>query len=308
MLVFGVIWWVAAAGLLALRWFRGGVVVVALQSGLPVVGASLALLLLVTALARLKALSALTIVLLAPMVALAWPWWIEPETQSPASSDVVVLASNLFFGAADVGELESAVRTTDVDALVLLEVTPQALDRVDASDIPALLPHRSGNPRDGADGTMVFTAEPHRELDTAPDLFFDQVAVEVESDGDAGEPWLLLGAHPVPPTLPEWSSDLKALGDWSNAQDPDTDLVMAGDFNGSSAHPAFRDLEEDLIDTRRATTPGWVRTWPQGSILPAFVDLDHVLVRGLGVVDAGQIEISGTDHSAVWARLGRSTP
>ncbi len=83
---------------------------------------------------------------------------------------------------------------------------------------------------------------------------------------------------------------------------------MAGDFNGSSAHPAFRDLEEDLIDTRRATTPGWVRTWPQGSILPAFVDLDHVLVRGLGVVDAGQIEISGTDHSAVWARLGRSTP
>ncbi|MGB3762613.1 MAG: endonuclease/exonuclease/phosphatase family protein [Ornithinimicrobium sp.] len=305
--VVGAAWWVAAATLLALRWVPGGgVVVVALQSGLPIVGLSLVLLVLLSVLARSKGLGALTVLLLAPMLVLASPWWVKPQTQSPAKSDVVVMASNLYFGAADVGELEQAVRRREVSALVLLEVTPRALRQVEASDIPALLPHRSGQARVGADGTMIFTAQPHRELAT-PDLFFDQVAVEVTAEQEAADPWLLLGAHPVPPTLADWSSDLAALRHWSDAQDPSLDLVMAGDFNASSAHPAFRDLEQDLVDARRATDPGWVRTWPRTSVIPAFIDLDHVLVRGFGVVDAGQVEISGTDHSAVWARVGRST-
>ncbi|MGB6022552.1 MAG: endonuclease/exonuclease/phosphatase family protein [Ornithinimicrobium sp.] len=307
LLFVGAAWWGAAAALLALRWVPGSGVVVALQSGLPIVGLSLVLLLLLSVLVRSKSLGALTILLLAPMLALAWPWWVEPQTEPAARSDVVVMASNLYFGAADVTELEREVRRRGVSALVLLEVTPTALRQVEASDIPALLPHRSGRPRVGADGTMIFTAQPHRELAT-PDLFFDQVAVEVTAEQETEGRWLLLGAHPVPPTLADWSADLAALRDWSTAQDPDLDLVMAGDFNASSGHPAFRGLEQDLVDARRATDPGWVRTWPRTSVIPAFIDLDHVLVRGFDVVDAGQVEISGTDHSAVWARLGRSTP
>ncbi len=306
-LIVGVMWWVAAASLLALRWVPGGVVVVALQCGLPLVGASLVLLFVLALIARLKVLSALTVLLLAPMVVLAWPWWVQADQQSPAAGDVVVMSSNMYFGAADVQELQDAVRDRGVDALVLLEVTPDALDNVEASGIPSALPYRSGRPRDGAGGTVVFTAQPHARLGTAPDLFFDQVAVEVEATGDAGKPWVLFGAHPSPPTLPDWSADLATLHEWSQQQDPNTALVMAGDFNASTAHPAFRDLEEGLTNARRVTSPGWVRTWPQAGSIPAFVDLDHVLVRGLGVVDAGQIEISGTDHSAVWARIGRST-
>lgn len=307
-LVVGVAWWVAAAGLLALRWVPGGVVVVAIQCGLPLVGASLVVLLGLAVIARFRVLSALTAVLLVPMIWLAWPWWMHPEQQPQAKTDVVVMSSNMFFGAADVQELEQAVREQGVDALVLLEVTPDALEDVEASGIPSVLPFRSGSPRDGADGTMVFTAQRHTQLDTAPDLFFDQIAVEVDGAGRSGEPWVLLGAHPSPPTLPDWASDLDALRQWGHEQDPDTALVMAGDFNASSAHPAFRELEKDLTDAARVTSPGWVRTWPQTGSVPAFVDLDHVLVRGLGVVDAGQIVLSGTDHSAVWARLGRGDP
>jgi endonuclease/exonuclease/phosphatase family metal-dependent hydrolase len=37
--------------------------------------------------------------------------------------------------------------------------------------------------------------------------------------------------------------------------------------------------------------------------MPPFVQLDHVLVRGFDVVDAGTTAIGNTDHAAVWATL-----
>ena len=44
-----------------------------------------------------------------------------------------------------------------------------------------------------------------------------------------------------------------------------------------------------------------MRTWPYAdSRLPPFVQLDHVLSRGLTVIDSGQVALNGTDHAAVW--------
>ncbi|MGB3187016.1 MAG: endonuclease/exonuclease/phosphatase family protein [Ornithinimicrobium sp.] len=301
--VVGAIWLFSAACLLGLRWVDGGVLVVALQCGLPMVGVSLVLLLAVAAIARRWILALATAALLVPMVVLAWPWWLQPDLEPPGEGDIVVLASNLLFGNGDIGMVDQQVRGLDVDALVLLEITPQALQRVEASGIPDALPHRSGAARADAGGTMVFTAAPHESVSDAPNLLFDQVVVQVQPQGEETEPWLLFGAHPVPPTLPQWSSDLAALHEWEQAQPPSARIVMAGDFNASSGHPAFRRLTEDLTDARRRTAPGWVRTWPRESVIPAFVQLDHVLVRGTEVIDAGQVRIPGSDHDAVWARL-----
>ncbi len=299
----GVLWWLTAAGLLGLRWVQGGTIVVALQSGLPLVGASLVLLLLLAVAGRARILSAITVLLLAPMVWLAWPWWFDSDVKPAADTDQVVMTSNMFFGSADVATLEREVTSLDVDALVLLEITPSALAEIESSDIPTALPFRSGQPRTDAGGTMIFTADPHEELDDVPAMLFNQVAVEVEPS--EGKAWALFGAHPVPPTLPEWSSDLAALADWVDRQPADAALVMAGDFNASSAHPAFRDLESRLDDAQRLGKSGWVRTWPQESLIPPFVHLDHVMIRGFGVVETGQATVDGTDHSAVWARLVR---
>ncbi len=301
--VVGVVWLLAAACLLALRWVDGGVLVVALQCGLPLVGASLVLLLALTAIFRHWILTLATAALLAAMVALAWPWWVQPDLEPATESDMVVLASNLFYGNGDIRVLDHQVRALEVDALVLLEITPQALLQVEASGIPESLPHRSGAARPDASGTMVFTAQPHQALSDVPDLFFDQVAVQVQRESQQAERWLLFGAHPVPPTLPQWSDDLAALREWEQAQPESARVVMAGDFNASSGHPAFRRLTQNLTDSRLRTAPGWVRTWPMESLIPAFVQLDHVLVRGTEVVDAGQVRIPGSDHDAVWARL-----
>ena len=77
---------------------------------------------------------------------------------------------------------------------------------------------------------------------------------------------------------------------------------MAGDFNAAFGHPGFRDLAAGLDDAQRTDGQGWVRTWPfAGNRLPAFVQLDHLLSRGLTVVAAGQVAVNRADHAAVWA-------
>ncbi len=78
---------------------------------------------------------------------------------------------------------------------------------------------------------------------------------------------------------------------------------MAGDFNASQSHPEFRAMLDGLTDAHRATGGGWVRTWPQGRRIPPFVQLDHVLGRGVTPVDAGVTAVRGTDHAAVWATM-----
>ena len=43
-------------------------------------------------------------------------------------------------------------------------------------------------------------------------------------------------------------------------------------------------------------------------LLTEFIQLDHVLVRGLDVVDTGVVHLPDTDHAAVWARLSPHDP
>jgi endonuclease/exonuclease/phosphatase (EEP) superfamily protein YafD len=63
-----------------------------------------------------------------------------------------------------------------------------------------------------------------------------------------------------------------------------------------------------MTDAHRAAGLGWVRTWPMGSGVPPFIQLDHMLERGLQVVDAGTVTIADTDHRAIWARLSPKRP
>ncbi len=119
---------------------------------------------------------------------------------------------------------------------------------------------------------------------------------------------LVRAAHPTPPVrFPvlwhEELADLTAVG-VRRGTTRDVPVVLAGDLNSSQDHPAFRRLTAVLTDAHAALGRGWVRTWPQGGAVPPFVQLDHVLVDGLPVVDAGTVRLPRTDHAAVWARFG----
>jgi len=136
---------------------------------------------------------------------------------------------------------------------------------------------------------------------------FDQPIVSIRrSSGQVA----LRAVHSLPPSPSEttqWRSGLADLQAWRELQPVNQPLVMAGDFNSSQSHPGFRQVAETMADAHRAAGQGWAPTWPQGRrVIRPFIQLDHVLVRGLGVVDAGVVHVPGTDHAAVWARLSPS--
>lgn len=299
----GWFWFAAALGLLLLRWADLGGPVPAVQSALPLVGASVAVLVVLSLVGRAWPVGLAATLLLVPFAVLALPWWVG-DGEPAGEDDLVVLTANLLYGRADLGDLERDVRALDVEALVLLEVTAAGERELDRSGLGDLLPHRSGMVREDAGGTLVLTADPHEGLDESPAGRFTQVPVRVESPQG---PWTLLAVHPHPPALLSagaWREDLDELARWTQERPASELLVLAGDFNASQAHPAFRDITHGLDHAHRTVGGGWVRTWPVGGRVPTFVQLDHVLSRGFTVVDAGDLELAGSDHRPVWARLG----
>lgn len=226
------------------------------------------------------------------------------STVEPSDDDEVIAASNLEFGEADPAALVDRIRALEVDTLVLTELTPEAATALDQSGASELLSHRVGSPQLGADGTVILSRHPLTEVQTdhVPGLFDQPVATVHAPTGD----YVMRAMHPYPPTprlVRGWHRQLGQAAEWVDNQPVETPLVLAGDINAAHGHPAYRRLAEGMVDAHRAVGSGWVRTWPQGSRIPAFVQLDHVLVRRADVVDAGTATLAGTDHSLVWARL-----
>jgi endonuclease/exonuclease/phosphatase (EEP) superfamily protein YafD len=109
------------------------------------------------------------------------------------------------------------------------------------------------------------------------------------------------GVHafpPVPGRLRQWRTSFHELTRWVHrTRGP---VVLAGDFNASVDHPGMRELlAGGLRDAHEAAGAGRPPTWPHGRWVPAFVQLDHVLVRGVDVDSADETRIPGTDHDAV---------
>lgn len=227
-------------------------------------------------------------------------------TVPPSSDDLMVMSINLFYGRADTDALMVEVRARQPDVLVLVEASSAAMARLTRSGLDSLLPHRAGDADvewEPAGGTVIRSRTPLTVLDRGTSSVFRQPVVRI---AHRGAEVTVRGVHPLAPALrdaSEWAADLADLGRWTRARPSGEHLVMAGDFNASSAHPAFRSATRGMVDAQAATGAGWVRTWPLGRRIPAFVELDHVAVRNLGVVDAGQFAIPRSDHAGVWARL-----
>ncbi|MFV0257326.1 MAG: endonuclease/exonuclease/phosphatase family protein [Acidimicrobiales bacterium] len=300
----GLLWtWAGTAiAVFLLRWVDLTGPIPAVQALSPLIGLSLLVVVGGALALHRRALAGVAGAALLVMAATALPL-VLGSSKPHEDGDLVILSSNLQFGGGSLADVEAAVDRLDVTVLVLLEVTPEAEAALDASTLSDRLPFRNGRSRTGPAGTMILTRHPQRPLADQPHLAFDQVAVEIDDPGGA---WSLLAVHPLPPLLREsthWRGDLDELTQWRARQDTDR-LVIAGDFNASAAHPGFRELTAGMTDAHRAVGAGWVRTWPDGGLLGSgFVQIDHVVSRGVTTVDAGTVTVADTDHVAVWARL-----
>lgn len=295
----------ALALLLCMRWWdlpRWPVPVV--QAGFPILGLlAAAWLLILVAVRRWPCAALAAVVLLLPAWTVAAT--LRTDTVPRQAGDEVVLVANLEFGAGDARAVVERVRALDVTSLVLVEVTPPAARRLERAGLSRVLPHQVGEPRAGAAGTVIRSR--HRLTavqEVSVPRRFDQPVARVHPTGE--KTYLLRAVHTYPPERglsQAWRRQLGDLDRWARTQSKDEPVVLAGDFNASQAHPGLRRHFDGFEDAHRSAGERWVRTWPQGRLIPAFIALDHVLVRGGRVVDAGTAQVPGSDHAAAWGRL-----
>jgi len=243
---------------------------------------------------------------------LAAPWWIPGEhaADDQGGEPLVVVASNVQFGFSfpDIQLLVDEVGARDADVLLLIEAAPGTEDVARDAGIGRHLPYALGVERPDAGGAYIFSRYP---LTTAgvpepPETRYALPTAVVQAP--QGEV-TVMAVHAVAPLAADavvWHRELTSLAAWAAVAPTAGPLVLAGDFNASSDHPAFRRFAAaGLYDAQREVGRGRRRTWPEraGPFVPPFVDLDHILLRGLAVTGFDRFPVTGTDHYAVSAGL-----
>ncbi|MET7291650.1 endonuclease/exonuclease/phosphatase family protein [Streptomyces griseoloalbus] len=229
-------------------------------------------------------------------------WFIEPygkvgEPTGPPVAELRVLTSNVEFGQAT-GALIEAVRREKPD-VVFVQECEYTCDATLKRELSGTHPHRRAVEGGGSEGSVILSRFPLEAGDGVPGTMGMPGAV---ADVD-GHPVRLQLAHPMPP-LPDqvglWQRELGRLRD-AAAAGRDTPTVLAGDFNASQDHAAFRRiLDTGLRDAARLDGADRTPTWPARTT-PAFgVQIDHVLVsEEFAARRARFLDLADTDHRAL---------
>ncbi|MGW5680861.1 endonuclease/exonuclease/phosphatase family protein [Nonomuraea sp. NPDC003754] len=214
-----------------------------------------------------------------------------------------VLTLNLLFGEAEAAPVVELVRRLNPDVLSTQELTPDAVERLDAAGLKDVMPYRVLEAEYGPGGSGLYAKYPLTQVwDQAPPIGNNMPLAVLALPG--GKPVQLMAVHPVPPLGPQvrdWNAALRALP----AASGDVVRVLAGDFNASLDHAAMRELlGRGYKDAADEVGRGLVPTWPANKRIPPVITIDHVLVDSrAGVREVSVHTMPGTDHRAVFAGL-----
>ncbi|WP_369140232.1 endonuclease/exonuclease/phosphatase family protein [Modestobacter versicolor] len=226
---------------------------------------------------------------------------------APEGRPLRLVSLNMLYGRADAATVVALAAECAADVLALSEVTPEAVTALVEAGVADRLPNAhvvpagEGQPR-GAGGALWTRLEVLSR--TVVPGRFGQPAARLAVPG--GLDVEVTAVHTHPPArntdhVHRWEGDLRLL------PDPDADVlrVLAGDYNATPDHAAFRRLlRRGWVDAARATGQGLRPTWaPQRCPVPRL-SLDHVLVDPrIGVAAFRVVRVPGTDHRALVADL-----
>ncbi|MFV0372539.1 endonuclease/exonuclease/phosphatase family protein [Microbacterium sp.] len=266
--------------------------------------AMLALALAAVVSAAFRAWAAAVVIAVAAVIGTA-PLLVPPGgTSCAAGSELGVFSLNVELAQADLDAVVAEVTERAPEVVVLLEVDEPMISAFQATAIGSRYTSRTGPVSDGYAGSVILSTLPLTEVEGPEDpSAFDQPVARV--DLPDREQAVIAAVHPYPPvrgSADRWQRSLRLLGAWHrDVLAPH--LVMAGDFNAGTAHPAFRSLAGGL--DHAAAASGWwpMPTWPATGPVPPFANIDHVLTRGTQATSFDRIDIPGTDHLAVATTL-----
>ncbi len=238
------------------------------------------------------------------VLAIALAVLVVPRLSASAQRDVHgktlrVLSSNLLYGQADPKAVVDLVREQRIDVLNLVEMTPRVVDGLTAAGLFQLLPYRVLHPAPGAFGSGIVSRFPLKEVNLTGDSAAKQPGAQADlGDGVVAE---IVAVHPISPDVdtPQWEREMKDL---SRAAGEHGLRILAGDFNATLDHAAFRTvLSRGYNDAAEVHGSALTPTWP--SSLPV-VTIDHVVVDNrAAVLDYRVFDVPGSDHRAVFAEV-----
>ncbi|MFF7970628.1 endonuclease/exonuclease/phosphatase family protein [Streptomyces sp. NPDC007905] len=229
-------------------------------------------------------------------------WYMDPygrihEPGGLPLASLRVLTSNVEFGRGTPA-LVPQIRRHRPD-LVFVEECEYTCQATLERDFADTYPHRQAVAAGGSRGSLVLSRFPLRATAGVPGTMGMPGAV-ADVRGHAVRVQL---AHPMPP-LPRqvglWQRELGRLRAFA-AADTRTPTILAGDFNASQDHAAFRRiLDAGLTDAARLDGHDRTPSWPSRTASVLGAQIDHVLLSpDFSATDARFLRLTGTDHRAL---------
>lgn len=236
-------------------------------------------------------------------VALQVPAYVA-ESAPATGVDVVIMTSNLKVGGADPASVVAAVRSRHVDVLMIEELTPDAETALQHAGLDKLLPHSLTSPMSGASGTGLWSRTPLTSPVKNYAFGFSFITAQTRLHG---QPVTLAAMHvfgPFPQSqFPRWHKDMQRYPAFLAAL-PGSTVLVGGDFNATTDDTQFRTiLNEGYADAAQQAGAGFTPTWPADRWFPPMITIDHVLTRGAVARSVDSVEIPGSDHRALVARV-----
>jgi endonuclease/exonuclease/phosphatase (EEP) superfamily protein YafD len=229
-------------------------------------------------------------------------WYLDPygrtgEPGGPPLATLRVLTSNVEFGRG-APALVPQIRDRRPD-VVFVEECEYTCQATLEGDFAAVYPYRQAVRAAGSHGSLILSRYPLKPTAGVPGTMGMPGAV-----ADVGGRAVRLQlAHPMPP-LPRqvglWRRELGRLRAFA-AADRHTPTILAGDFNATQDHAAFRRiLDTGLTDAARLAGHDRTPSWPARTASVIGAQIDHVLVsRDFSATGARFLRVAGSDHRAL---------
>lgn len=237
-------------------------------------------------------------------------WFVRPydtgltdAPPGPVVARLEVVTSNVEFGNATEA-LVATIRREQPDLVFVQECDGSCSDALTAEVSRTDYPYRNVIEGDWASGSAILSKHPLRP---APGI-----AATLGMPGSVavvgGRTVNLQLAHPLPPILSgvdDWQRELGLVRTYA-AGAKGQPTVLAGDFNATQDHAAFRRILDAGRLRDSATLGGAARTpsWPAAARRPLGAQIDHVLVsEDFSVRTARFLDLADTDHRSLLVEL-----
>jgi endonuclease/exonuclease/phosphatase (EEP) superfamily protein YafD len=234
---------------------------------------------------------------------LLMPRLLSEEQPAANGQRLRIMSVNLFLGKADPRTVVDIARSQKADVLVMPELTQSEVVALDKAGLAKLFPERLFEIGVGGEGTGVASRYPLRKIILMDETTLSQPSMVVDLPGrDDVE---LTAVHTQPGvranSAATWRRELSEL---PGPTPGERVRILAGDFNATFDHAAFRALvDRGYSDAGEEMGDGLMGTWQNLPLGPP-VTIDHILTDNrCAIASYAVFNIPGSDHNAIVSEI-----